>query len=359
MRNKKIDKRIILTGGGTTGHVAVNLALIPELKDQGYEIYYLGSKNGIEKELIGEIEGVHYISIATGKLRRYFSWQNFKDFFKVVGGTFQAIWKIFKIRPNIIFSKGGFVSVPVVFGGWVNRVPCISHESDLTPGLANKLIKPFVRTLFTTFPETVDHIGSDKAKFIGPIVRESLLYGDKCRLKGKLDIFNGKKNLLVMGGSLGAKKINELIRDNLDQLSERYNVIHACGKNGMDETIKKDGYFQFEYINEGLNDILDAADIVISRSGSNAIFEFLYYKIPMLLIPFEKGSRGDQVDNARSFQDCGYALMKREDDLDGKSLLQAINYLEDHRKQMEIEMGKFYFDDALAIMLEEIKKQKK
>lgn len=359
MRNKKIDKRIILTGGGSTGHVAVNLALIPELKSQGYEIYYMGSKNGIEKDLIGEIEGVKYLAIETGKLRRYFSWENFKDFFKVIGGSFQAIWKIFKIRPNIIFSKGGFVSVPVVFAGWVNRVPSISHESDLTPGLANKMIKPFVRTLFTTFPGTVDHIGSDKARFIGPIVRESLLYGDSSRLKASLDIFNGKKNILVMGGSLGAQNINSLIRDNLDQLLVNYNVIHACGKNGVDDSIDKEGYFQFEYINDGLNDILDAADIVISRAGSNAIFEFLYYKIPMLLIPFEKGSRGDQVDNAKTFQECGYALMKMEDDLNSESLLEAIKYLEAHREEMEIEMGKFHFDDALEIMLEEIDKQKK
>lgn len=359
MRNKKTDKRIILTGGGTTGHVAVNLALIPELKAQGYEIYYMGSKNGIEKDLVGEIEGVQYIEIATGKLRRYFSWENVKDFFKVIGGSFQAIWKIFKIRPNIIFSKGGFVSVPVVFGGWVNRIPSISHESDLTPGLANKLIKPFVKTLFTTFPETPGYIGSDKARFIGPIVRESLLYGDKNRLKGSLDIFNQKKNILVMGGSLGAQSINKLIRDNLFQLLDDYNIIHACGKNAVDDSIKREGYFQFEYINEGLNDILDAADMVISRAGSNAIFEFLYYKTPMLLIPFEKGSRGDQIDNAKAFQECGYALMKMEDDLNSESLLEAIKYLEAHREEMELEMGKFHFDDALEIMLEEIDKLKR
>lgn len=359
MRNKKSDKRIVLTGGGTTGHVAVNLALIPKLLEEGYEIYYMGSKKGIERELIEPFKEVKYESIATGKLRRYLSWENFLDMFRVGAGVFQSIWKIFRIRPNVIFSKGGFVSVPVLAGGWVNGVPAISHESDLTPGLANKLVQPFVKTLFTTFPETTRYIKYGKGRFLGPVIRNDLLNGNKQALKDRLEIKDDKEILLIMGGSLGANYLNQMVRDNLDYLLEKYNIIHSCGKGGLAPDIERPGYFQYEYINQGLNDVLAASDMVITRSGSNAIFEFLYYKIPMLLIPFEIGSRGDQIDNAKSFTREGYSIMRMESELDNSSFLSAISELDEKKDKMREAMSSFTFDNNADKIMDEINRLKK
>lgn len=352
--------KIVLTGGGTTGHVAVNLALIPILKKDNWEIHYIGSKNGIEKDLIENIDGVKYHSISTGKLRRQFSFRNITDIFRVLWGSIQSVFKIAKIRPNVAFSKGGFVSVPVLFGAWVNRVPAISHESDLTPGLANKLVQPFVKIIFTTFPETEKYIKSGKGKFLGPVIRQDLKDGNKEKGKRLLGITNDKPIILVMGGSLGAKKLNDLVRDNLDNLLKDYNIIHAAGKDGYDSSIKREGYYQFEYLKEELKDILAASDIVISRAGANSIFEFLYYKIPMLLIPLPAGaSRGDQVDNAKSFANNGFALLLEEKSMNDEIFLEKINELHSRKQEFKGNMNKFEFADTVSEIYNSINNIKK
>lgn len=352
--------KIVLTGGGTTGHVAVNLALIPILQKDNWEIHYIGSKKGIEKDLIKDIEGVKYHEISTGKLRRQFSFRNFTDVFRVLWGCIQSIFKIAKIRPNVAFSKGGFVSVPVLFGAWVNRVPSISHESDLTPGLANKLVQPFVSTIFTTFPETEKYIKSGKGKLLGPVIRQDLKNGNKDEGKKFAGIVDEKPIILVMGGSLGAKKLNDLIRENLDILLKDYNIIHSTGKDGYDNTIKREGYYQFEYLKEELKDILAASDIVISRAGANSIFEFLYYKIPMLLIPLPAGnSRGDQVDNAKSFENNGYAIVLEEKSINNEKFLEQINTLSSRKKEFKENMNKFQFADTVLEIYNSINKIKK
>ncbi|WP_409482467.1 undecaprenyldiphospho-muramoylpentapeptide beta-N-acetylglucosaminyltransferase [Helcococcus ovis] len=354
------NKKIVLTGGGTTGHVSVNLALIPLLKKEGWDIYYIGSKKGIERELIKDIEGVKYIPISTGKLRRFISFRNFLDIFKVMWGILQSIFIIFKIRPSVIFSKGGFVSVPVIVGGWVSRVPSIAHESDLTPGLANKLVQPFVKTIFTTFPETEKYIKSGKGEFLGPVIREDLKNGDKDSAKKWLNINNDKPTLLAMGGSLGAEFINKTIIDNLDYLTSKYNVIHATGKNGYNPSIQHDGYYQFEYIKENLKDVFDLSDIVISRSGSNAIFEFLYYKIPMILIPLPMTqSRGDQIDNAKSFEKNGFAKMIMEEDSNSEKLLSLVDEMFAERLGFISKMNNFKFDDNVLKIYNKLKEIKK
>ena len=352
--------KIVLTGGGSTGHVAVNLALIPILKRDNWEIHYIGSKKGIEKDLIENVDGVKYHSIPTGKLRRHFSFRNITDAFRVLGGCIQSVFKIASIRPNVAFSKGGFVSVPVMFGAWVNRVPAISHESDLTPGLANKLVQPFVTTIFTTFPETAKYIKSGKGKFLGPVIRQDLKDGNNKNAKRLLSITNDKPIILVMGGSLGAKKLNDLVRDNLDNLLKDYNIIHATGKDGYDSSIKREGYYQFEYLKEELKDILAASDIVMSRAGANSIFEFLYYKIPMLLIPLPAGaSRGDQVDNAKSFANSGFALVLEEKYINDEIFLEKINELNLRKQEFKTSMGKFEFKDTVSEIYNSINKIKK
>ena len=354
------NKKILLTGGGTTGHVAVNLALIPELKKEGYEIYYMGSKKGIEKDLISAFDYVKYIPISTGKLRRYFSWENLKDVFKVLAGIFQAAFKILMIRPDVTFSKGGFVSVPVIIGSWINRVPSITHESDLTPGLANKINSRFVKKTFTTFPETERYIPNKKGSFLGPVIRESLKNGDRQKGLSFIKAMGDKPIILVMGGSLGATSLNKVIRENLKALTEKYYLVHGTGKNGLTsdpEILANKNYIQFEYINDELKDVLSATDLVISRSGSNAIFEFLYYKLPMLLIPLSaKSSRGDQIENAKSFENQGFAKLLQEEDITGEKLMEYVDDLYENRAAYKENMKAFDFDDSLGKILDEIRK---
>lgn len=322
------QKRITFTGGGTAGHVIVNLALIPYFIENGWKIDYIGSKSGIERELIEPIEEITYYPISTGKLRRYMSVENMKDPFRVLKGIGEA-WNIIrKTKPHVVFSKGGFVSVPVVIAARLRRVPTIIHESDLSPGLANKIAVPFARKVLTTFPETVQYINKKKALHIGPIIRAELFEGDKETGYALTKMTNKKKTLLVMGGSSGSEKINAALRKVLPQLLEKLQVIHICGKGNIDETVQYDGYVQFEYVHEELKDIFSITDFVLSRAGANAIFELLALQIPMLLIPLSLGaSRGDQIENAKSFYKKGIAHVLFEEYMTSDSLIEAIKHL--------------------------------
>lgn len=323
-----VKKKIIFTGGGTAGHVTVNLALIPKFTEEDWQVLYIGSENGIEKQLISPLDKVRYKSIATGKLRRYFDWNNFKDPFRVVKGMFQAYKIIKNEKPNVLFSKGGFVAVPVVIGAWLNKVPVITHESDLTPGLANKITLPFVTKVCTTFPETKQFLPKDKAVHIGAIVREELMQGSKEQGLKICRFTNEKPVLLVIGGSLGARKINEIVRANLESLTVTFQIVHICGKGNVVPELESVAYRQFEYVQQDLAHLFAMTDIVISRSGSNAIFEFLALQKPMLLIPLSKAaSRGDQILNARSFERAGYAKVIEEEDLTNEKLLDTVHHL--------------------------------
>ncbi|HET7658057.1 MAG TPA: undecaprenyldiphospho-muramoylpentapeptide beta-N-acetylglucosaminyltransferase [Bacillales bacterium] len=336
-----MNKKIIFTGGGTAGHVTVNLALIPHFQKEGWEVAYVGSETGIERQLISGLENVKYYSISTGKLRRYFDWKNFKDPFKVVKGAFQAYRIIRKFKPNVIFSKGGFVSVPVILGARLNRVPAIIHESDITPGLANKISIPFATKVCTTFPETVQHLNTDKAIHVGAVVREELKKGKASRGLSFCAFTKNKPVLLVMGGSLGARRINEAVRENLDTLLDQFQIVHICGKNNLDSSIDRKGYKQFEYVREELPDLLAMTDFVISRAGANAIFEFLALRIPMLLIPLSAGaSRGDQILNARSFEKAGYCEVLTEEDLTSESFVEAVQHIYENRNDYMERMKK-------------------
>lgn len=321
-----MKKRVLFTGGGTAGHVTVNLALIPKFQEDQWEVSYIGSYDGIERELIAKLENVPYDPVTTGKLRRYFDLKNMKDPFKVVQGIWQAYWKIRRRKPDVIFSKGGFVSVPVILGGWLNRVPIIIHESDLTPGLANKIAMPFASKVCTTFPETNAHIKGDKGEYLGAIVREELFAGDRAKGIALCDFISSKPIILVMGGSLGSQKINQAIRHNLAELLQQYQIVHITGKGQIDESLLgKPGYKQFEYVSNELPDLMAMSDLVISRAGSNSIFEFAALHKPMLLIPLSRAaSRGDQILNANSFQKQGLAEVLMEEDLNDETLLASV-----------------------------------
>ena len=313
-------KRIILTGGGTAGHVTPNIALLPRLRDLGYDIHYIGSYNGIEKELI-EPFGIPYHGISSGKLRRYFSVQNFTDPFRVLKGFREARVLIKDLKPDVIFSKGGFVSVPVV--------PVIIHESDMTPGLANKIAIPSATKVCCNFPETLDALPRDKAVLTGSPIRQELLSGNKIAAMDLCGFTADRPVILVIGGSLGSVVVNKAVREALPELLKDFQVIHLCGKGKMDESLSgTKGYCQFEYIKNELRDIFALADIVISRAGANAICELLALRKPNLLIPLSaKASRGDQILNARSFERQGFSLVIEEEELTTQALIDSVHRL--------------------------------
>lgn len=319
-------KKIILTGGGTAGHVTPNIALIPELQKREYEIYYVGSKDGIETKLMADFD-IPYFGISSGKLRRYFDVKNFTDPVRILKGYAEAAKIMKKIKPDVVFSKGGFVTVPVVLAAKRKKVPCVLHESDLSPGLANRLCIPSATAICANFPETLSHLPEEKAHLTGSPIRKELFSGN--RLKG-LDFCGfhaAKPVILVIGGSLGSVRVNEAVRDILPQLLENYQVIHLCGKDKLDESLADtEGYVQFEYIQKELCDLLDAADLVISRAGANAICELLALHKPNILIPLSlEASRGDQILNAESFEKQGFSYVIREEELTGQKLLEAVD----------------------------------
>lgn len=325
-------KRIILTGGGTAGHVTPNIALIPRLKELGFDIQYIGSYQGIEKELI-EPFGIPYHGISSGKLRRYFSVQNFTDPFRVLKGLGEARKLIRDLQPDIIFSKGGFVSVPVVMAGKQNKVPVIIHESDMTPGLANKLALPSATKVCCNFPETLENLPKDKAVLTGSPIRQELLTGNKIAAMDLCGFTSDKPVILVIGGSLGAVAVNNAVRNALPQLLESFQIVHLCGKGKVDESlIGTKGYTQFEYIKNELRDIFALADIVISRAGANAICELLALRKPNILIPLSaNASRGDQILNARSFERQGFSIVLEEEEVTKDTLLDAVHKLYENR----------------------------
>ncbi|PWV95210.1 UDP-N-acetylglucosamine-N-acetylmuramylpentapeptide N-acetylglucosamine transferase [Paenibacillus cellulosilyticus] len=344
-------KSILFTGGGSAGHVTVNLALIPKFIEDGWKVDYIGSVDGIERRLIEPLEGVTYHPIATGKLRRYFDWRNAKDPFKVVKGVMQAYRLIRRLKPNVVFSKGGFVSVPVVLGARMNKTPILIHESDLTPGLANRIAMPFATGICTTFPETSQYIkaGSTEVRHVGAVIREEIRQGDAQRGRAFCDLNASKPVLLIMGGSLGARAINSAVRAALPELTRRFYIVHLCGKGGIDPSIENSSYRQYEYVQEQLPDVLAMTDIVITRAGSNSIYEFLSLQLPMLLIPLSKRqSRGDQLLNAASFKEAGYAQVLEEEQLSAETLVAEVTKLYDERHTYRYTMRRHAQQDALS-----------
>lgn len=323
-------RTIILTGGGTAGHVSLNQALIPEITGMDYDVEYIGSKDGIEKELIVDSHpDIKYHSISSGKLRRYFSMKNFTDPFKVVAGLGQSMNIIRKTKPAAIFSKGGFVSVPVAMAGKLMGIPVIIHESDVTPGLANKIAMPFADHIFTVFKETMQHVPKEKSTCTGSVIRSELMDGSAAKGREICHFDNDLPVLMIMGGSQGSEVINTAIRSNLEVILKTFNVIHLCGKGNIDAKLEgMDQYCQFEYVTHELSHLLHMTDFVVSRAGSNSIFEFLALKKPMLLIPLSRQkSRGDQILNAELFRKNGFALVLEEEEANPERFLKALEQL--------------------------------
>ena len=345
--------RILFTGGGTAGHVTPNIALIEALTAEGWDCQYVGSRAGIERELISPL-AICYHSIHSGKLRRYFSWQNFIDPLFILLGTFQSLWLCLRLRPDIVFSKGGFVAVPVVFAAWLCRIPVISHESDITPGLANRLCLPFSRVLCVNFPETIGYLSAslppERIRLTGSPLRSGLRNTDASRGRDFLGFDQAKPIVLVVGGSLGARALNEAIWDSLPALLEQYQLVHMVGAGNKHEH-RGGAYVQFEYLGDEYGDVLAAADMVVSRAGANSLFELLSFRKPHLLVPLTAAaSRGDQLVNARVMADAGMSLVIQESELTSDTLLQALANLED-KSQWVFAMDSFPDTDAVQVIV--------
>ncbi|MDO4804060.1 MAG: undecaprenyldiphospho-muramoylpentapeptide beta-N-acetylglucosaminyltransferase [Lachnospiraceae bacterium] len=350
-------KKIVLTGGGTAGHVTPNIALIPELRKHGYDISYIGSYDGMERKLIEDYD-IPYYGIATGKFRRYFDLKNFTDPFRVIKGIHEAGKHLKKLNPDIIFSKGGFVAVPVIRAAKKLNIPVITHESDMTPGLANRLCLPMATAVCCTFPETMKSLPEEKAVLTGTPIREELKSGT--REKGlAFTGFTGKKPvIMVTGGSLGAVAVNTAVRNALPELLKRYDIVHLCGRGKLDESlIGTPGYIQYEYIKEELPDLFALADLIISRAGANAICEFATLNKPNLLIPLSaKASRGDQILNARSFENQGFSMVIEEEKLTTITLLEGIEKLYADRQKYIDAMAASEQSDAIGTIIGLIEK---
>lgn len=340
-------KKIIMTGGGTAGHVTPNLALVPLLKEKGYEIFYIGSYTGIEKKLV-EDAGITYYGISSGKLRRYHDWKNFTDPFRVIKGFSEANQLMKHIKPDVVFSKGGFVSVPVVMAAARQHIPAIIHESDMTPGLANKLAIPFASKVCCNFPETMQYLPDGKAVHTGSPIRKELFSGNREAGLAFTGFSADKPVILIMGGSIGSRFINNAVWASLDTLLEKFQIVHLVGKGNINnDLVGRTGYQQYEFISEQLNDIFAMTDLMISRAGANSISEILALKIPNILIPLSAAaSRGDQILNAESYKKQGFSTVLQEEELTGELLVSSVEDVYARRDEIKEKMASSKLLDA-------------
>ena len=345
-------KKIVLTGGGTAGHVTPNIALLPRLKEADFEVHYIGSYEGIEKKLIEDM-GIPYYGISSGKLRRYFDVKNFSDPFRVVKGFGEASRILKKIQPDVVFSKGGFVAVPVVLAAKKNHIPAIIHESDMAPGLANKLCIPAASKVCCNFKETFELLPEGKAVLTGTPIRKELFEGSRTKAAEFCGLDADRPTILVIGGSSGSVVINNIVRESLDDILKKFQLIHLCGKGNLDERLTgKPGYVQFEYISKELRDLFALSDLVISRAGANAICELLALKKPNILIPLSRAaSRGDQILNAKSFKKNGFSYVIEEEELSTASLLNAIRDVSAHKEEYIKAMEDSEMSDSIGTIM--------
>lgn len=344
-------KKIVLTGGGTAGHVTPNLALMPRLKELGYDIVYMGSVDGIEKKLIADFD-IPYYGVPVGKLRRYLDPKNLTDPFKVIKGFKEAKKYLKEIKPDVVFSKGGYVSVPIVRAAASLKIPCIIHESDITPGLANKICIPKALKVCCNFPETVSRLPKNKAVLTGSPVRSELFNGNAEAAREMCNFTKDKPVIMVIGGSTGSVAINKAVRSSLPELLKDFQVVHLCGNGRIDNLLlTTEGYAQYEYLKGELKDVMALSDIVISRAGANAICELLSLRKPNLLIPLTKAaSRGDQILNAQSFELQGFSMVLHEEDLDEISLVTKVHELYENRDKYVNAMKSGSSADSIGII---------
>lgn len=341
--------KILFTGGGSAGHVTPNIALIQHFQEQRWDVMYAGSHDGIEKELIARID-IPYYGVTTGKLRRQLTLQNLLTPFKVLAGGWQAFWLCRKLKPDVVFSKGGFVAFPIIMGAWLNRIPVIAHESDLTPGLANRMSYPFAKKICITFPDGIQYYKNKyKVVVTGTPIRQALLNGDKTKGLHFCNFKKDKPVLMIFGGSLGALNINRAVHAALPELLRDYQVAHICGKNKIDPQYQNlENYHQYEYLNEELGDVMASADIIISRGGANSIYELISLRKPHILVPLAQASRGDQIHNAQYFKNLGLSEVINDADLTGPLLISTINHVQQNYHNLQDRLNNYPLPESVA-----------
>jgi UDP-N-acetylglucosamine--N-acetylmuramyl-(pentapeptide) pyrophosphoryl-undecaprenol N-acetylglucosamine transferase len=354
-----MNPKIVFTGGGTAGHVTPNLALIEAVQKEGWQVDYIGSQNGVEASMIKNLN-LSYHAISSGKLRRYFSLQNFLDPFRILKGIAQAYRLLSKLETDIVFSKGGFVAFPVVFAAWLKRIPILAHESDLTPGLANTLSFPFVNKICVNFAASTAYFKrKEKVEVTGTPIRSALFKGSKEGGLNRCGFKDGKPCVLIIGGSLGSAVLNSVIRESLPTLSNNFSIIHLCGKDKIDQNLANNpSYYQYEYANEEMPDLFAASDFVISRAGANSVYEILALKKPHLLVPLsKKASRGDQIQNARYFEEQGISLVIDEEKFSTETLIEAMSRISKEQESIREKITKLDIQSATDKILSLIKDQ--
>ncbi len=348
--------RLLVVGGGSAGHVLPARPVIERFIARGDEVVFVGTNSGLEAQLVDDLQ-LEFRSIASGKLRRYWSWENFTDVFRILLGCVQAVTLMLRLKPAVVFSKGGFVSFPIVFAAWLTRVPVVAHESDITPGLANRLALPFIKTLCVSFPGSHDSVqrgGKARVVHTGTPIRAQILEGDAARGRAALNLALDKPLLVVTGGSLGADRLNAIVRDAAATLCETFHVLHTCGANKV-VPLSIEGYQPVEYVTDGWGDILAAADIVVSRAGANALFELLALRKKTLLVPLTAAaSRGDQIDNAAYAVSAGLSRSVAEDALTSERLCLEVNELMQPDAELEAALAGFTVPDAVSLLVDEL-----
>ena len=346
---------IVVVGGGTAGHVIPALPIIRLLQADGCKVSFIGTRSGLERSLVADA-GVAFYGISAGKLRRYWSWQNFTDVFRILRGVMQSVVLIGRLRPDGIFSKGGFVSFPVALAGWLWRVPLVVHESDYTPGLANRLVLPFASVVCTSFAQTAEFLRGRRVVHTGTPLRPELMAGDAAAGRAALCIGPDRPLLIVTGGSLGAADLNAALADALDALTEKYYVLHICGR-GKRLARELPNYDQREYVDAGWGDLLAAADVVVSRAGANALFELLALRKLTVLVPLDaQSSRGDQLQNAAFAQQQGLSHVIAPEALSGQALMDAIAAVERNRARYQQALDAYTAPDAARAITDQILK---
>ena len=350
---------LLLTGGGTAGHVSPNLALLPVLRARGFQVEYVGSPDGMEREL-AERAGVPYHAVHVGKLRRYASVQNLLDPFRTLQGINEAQQLIRRLRPVAVFSKGGFVGVPPVVAAWLCGVPAVVHESDLSPGLANRLSFPFAKRVCVTFEETLARVPRAKGVHTGTPIRRELLAGDAAQARSRWKLSPSLRTLVVFGGSQGARALNDVVRSLVRQDLTGWQVLHVCGPGNLDpELEKRPAYHQFEYLHAEWPDALACADAVLCRGGANSLVEMVALGKLAIVVPLPAvASRGDQLENARRYASRGYGLAVAQEELTPERLRSALEELLQRAPELEAAMRRDApFDSAerIADLLDEVR----
>ncbi len=343
-------ERVVVTGGGSAGHVIPTIPVIEALQQRGVEIHFIGSNSGLEERLVAPL-GVTYHGVSTGKLRRYISLQNIVDLGRIPLGVLEAWRLIGRIKPDVVFSKGGFVCFPAAVAGSLRGVPVVGHESDLTPGLATRLTKPFVKMVCTTFADT--RVSGVATKVTGTPIRAELSAGCRSAAMTRFGFDGAKPVLLIVGGSLGATAINSTVVDALDLLTASFDVIHVCGEGKFDPRgERKRGYVQREFFASDWGDVIAAADVIVSRAGAGSLYEWIALGKPHVLIPLPvEVSRGDQVENARFAEARGISHVLPQEELSPETLLRAIDHVRTRTAAYQEAMARHRVDDTVGSII--------